>query len=397
MSASVGVEKANGDIIRGRALLDTCATVHFITEEFSQRLNLPVRPCNITISAINGIDTRSNGSVEVLFYLIHSQFSKKLSFLTVPKIADTVPNEHFPRSSIRIPAKLKLADPQFHIPRSVDMLIGSGATLSLFSIGQINLSRNGCDLYLQKTQLGWVVVGGVSSHNGKKIAICKLTELSKQIEKFCLLEENSAKHSGLSEDSECEGHYVQNTTRDTTGKYIVRLPFRTRVKMLSKSQVIALRRFYALQGKLNANEALKKEYSRVMRGWISSDHMTPLETEWENGYYMPHHAVFKDTSAITQLRVVFDASAKLNTGVSLNDILMTVTFGVSVAPFLAIRTVQQLADDEGDDLKIGAKTLKHDFYVDDLSTGANSVGELLQIRNKTTDILNRGGMTIRQW
>lgn len=45
------------------------------------------------------------------------------------------------------------------MPRSIDLLIGAGTTFSLFSDGQIDLSSEGHDLYLQKTRLGWIVAG----------------------------------------------------------------------------------------------------------------------------------------------------------------------------------------------------------------------------------------------
>lgn len=39
-------------------------------------------------------------------------------------------------------------------------------------------------------------------------------------------------------------------------------------------------------------------------------------------YYIPYHAVFKESNTTTKLRVVFDASMKSTSNVSLNDILM---------------------------------------------------------------------------
>lgn len=39
-------------------------------------------------------------------------------------------------------------------------------------------------------------------------------------------------------------------------------------------------------------------------------------------YYVPHHGVLREDSSTTKLRVVFDASAPLSSGIALNDLEM---------------------------------------------------------------------------
>lgn len=375
----------------------------------------------------------------------------------IPRISDRTPNKAFPRKSINIPRNINLADPQFYLPQKIDMLIGSGTTMSLLSIGQINLSRDGLDLFLQKTQLRWTIAGGTArTINGNQV-FCQLTELRKQIERFWLLDDANAFQIKTIENNGCEMHFVKNVTRDISGCYTVRLPFRIQNPDFGDSRSIALRRFVGMRKKLDSDPELKCNYYRVMNEYINSGHMSQVTDESLNGYYLPHHAVIKATSATTKTRVVFDASAKSSKGVSSNDTLMvgptiqlklfkhlvrfctfkyvltadiakmyrqvwihpderryqrifwlhadkiqvfqlnTVTFGISSAPFLAIRRIQKLASDESSDFPIGAKTLHNNFYVDDLLSGANTLEELIHISDEVIEILKSGGFDIRQW
>ncbi|XP_043604779.1 uncharacterized protein LOC122577510 [Bombus pyrosoma] len=166
--------------------------------------------------------------------------------------------------------------------------------------------------------------------------------------------------------------------------------------------------------------------------------MTRISTDNadDSGYYLPHHGVIKASSETTKVRVVFDGSAATSTGVSLNetlytgpklqedlvDILLrfrlhqyvltgdiekmyrqflvrpedrryqkivwrnengeieayqlnTVTFGLSAAPYLALRCLKQLADDEGHRFPRASSALQRDFYVDDALTGADTKEE----------------------
>ena len=178
-----------------------------------------------------------------------------------------------------------------------------------------------------------------------------------------------------------------------------------------------------------------------------------------DGYYLPHHAVVKSSSLTTKTRVVFDGSAKTSSGISLNETLLvgptiqddlfsivlrfrsfvyaltadiqqmyrqvrvaqedskfqkiiwrfnpnesiktyslnTVTFGTACAPFLAIRTLHKLAEDECESHPTASQVLKRDFYVDDLLTGAQTLQEALKLRNDLINLLQKGGFNLRKW
>lgn len=82
----------------------------------------------------------SRGMVRITIQAMRGEFTKELTCLIMPAIAERIPSEIISRDTIQIPSNIQLADPEFHITRAIDVLIGSGATLSLLSIGQINLS-----------------------------------------------------------------------------------------------------------------------------------------------------------------------------------------------------------------------------------------------------------------
>lgn len=124
------------------------------------------------------------------------------------------------------------------------------------------------------------------------------------------------------EERECETHFSTYTTRFEQGRYIVRLPFTNKRSLLGDSRAMALRRFYSLERKLQTNTELKAQYTEFLEEYIRLGHMTETGDDNEPGYYLSHHAVIKESSTTTKVRVVFDASAKTNTEVSLNETLL---------------------------------------------------------------------------
>ncbi|XP_037944367.1 uncharacterized protein LOC119677170 [Teleopsis dalmanni] len=72
--------------------------------------------------------------------------------------------------------------------------------------------------------------------------------------------------------------------------------------------------------------------------------------------------------------------------------LNTVTYGTSPAPFL-----NYLSDLYKNSHSVGARVIRHDFYVDDLLTGADSLKKLETIRTQCTEILDSAGLKLAKW
>ncbi|XP_011882138.1 PREDICTED: uncharacterized protein LOC105569894, partial [Vollenhovia emeryi] len=250
-------------------------------------------------------------------------------------------------------------------------------------------------------------------------------------------------------------------SRDVSGRFVVRLPFRDNKKQLGDSREIALRRLSYLERKFKTNQEFYNQYSSFMREYIKLNHMSIVNSESTimNPTYLPHHGVLHESSLTTKLRVVFDGSVRTTAGISLNDTVMigarlqdnlidimlrfrlhaiaitadlkkmyrqilvheadrdyqrilwrssvgepirefrlnTVTYGLSCAPFLAVRCVRHLASNADDRLMQASQVLLNDLYVDDILTGVSSIDEATDLIKQLKELLNDGGFEPHKW
>ena len=77
--------------------------------------------------------------------------------------------------------------------------------------------------------------------------------------------------------------------------------------------------------------------------------------------------------------------------------LLTVTYGMACAPYLAIRTLKQLSADEVDRYPYAASCLLNDVYMDDVISGADTVSAALHIQKELLSLLKAGGFKLRKW
>lgn len=77
--------------------------------------------------------------------------------------------------------------------------------------------------------------------------------------------------------------------------------------------------------------------------------------------------------------------------------LTTVTYVTAPAPYLAIRVLLQLAEDEGGRYPQAAEVRRRNTYIDDIMAGADTKEEALSVRRQTVDLLRAAGFELSKW
>ncbi|XP_011173050.1 uncharacterized protein LOC105205391 [Solenopsis invicta] len=77
--------------------------------------------------------------------------------------------------------------------------------------------------------------------------------------------------------------------------------------------------------------------------------------------------------------------------------LNTITYGTSSAPFLATRCLTEIAQLHHSKHPAAAEIIRRDFYVDDLLTGKDEIGELVKLQRDIIQILKTAQFELRKW
>lgn len=446
-----------------RALLDSASQANLISKRLQQLLRLNLHKANIEITGVDGTSTQIQHTSITHIRSRINNMSVPVEFLVVNKVTSDLPTVSVTTMNWNIPPEIKLADPEFHVSRNVDMIIGAEHYYKFIKNGRIHLESHLPTLI--ESEFGWLVSGRAETSTNTYSVVCHVNtmeNLENKIEKFWRIEEVQSQNYSV-EERKCEEIYQQTTTRNEEGRYVVQLPKRDNFQdMIGESKEVALKRFQYLERKFEKNPSLKSEYDKFMLEYLQLGHMELInerKLDSPNECYLPHHAVFKEDSTTTKVRVVFDGSAKTSTGFSLNQALLvgpvvqqellaivtrfrkhrialvadaekmyrqtlvapsdrpfqkilyrfrtsepvqtytlnTVTYGLSPSSFLATRTLLQLAADEGGKYPLAKAVLEKDFYVDDLISGEESEEKAIQLRNELNELLAKGGFTLRKW
>ncbi|XP_026324392.1 uncharacterized protein LOC113233481 [Hyposmocoma kahamanoa] len=405
---------ADGTYTTMRALLDQGSQTTLITENAAQLLGLKRHSIHASVSGIGTSPNKCKGKVELHCKSLFNNYEFTTEALVMTK----------------------LADPDYNISRPVDILLDAKVYAEIIMDGLLKSSPD--QPIAQQTQMGWILSGSITKSFNCHVVINNIEDISNYWE----LEDITETKRQLTKDEQfCEDYYTKTTRRLTNGTYEVRLPMKEGFeKQLGQSKPTAVAQYMQLERKLAKNPQLSERYHAFMKEYDAMHHMKICTDKRSTECYLPHHGVLKEDSTTTKLRTVFNASQLTSSGYSLNDLmecgpklqsdlqllllswrgykyvytadcekmyrmiwlheedqhlqkiiwrdqhnilreyqLCTVTYGMKAAPFLAIRTLQQLANDDASLYPLAADVLKNKFYVDDLLHGNNSIEEAKQV------------------
>jgi hypothetical protein len=448
-----------------RALIDQGSQASFITTSAAQRLGL--RRQRI-FSKITGVDPNlSATSKEVvgfnLFSVNNDVAIVKVKAHILRTLASILPGREMQVTLSSEMISLPLADPTFCKPSSIDLLLGAEVHAQIIVDGLKKYNS----IIAQNSHLGWLISGKIGSEHteiNEVLLLHSQFERDDILQRFWESEElNTKTRKQTASELECEKIFDETHSRDSSGRYVVALPFSTYNGIpLGESKQLAVKRLLHMERRFQRDNIFYERYKDFMDEYETLGHMEKVLTtqiDTSSTCYLPHHGVLREESVTTKLRVVFDGSAETSTGTSLNEKLLigpalqndigdiflrwrkhkiclvadiqrmyrqilvrkedqdyqrivwrksstdpiveyrlrTVTYGTSCAPYLAIKVLHQLANDERKLFPNAASVLENDFYVDDLLSGCDCEEEAVMLCKDLVLLLQRGGFLLHKW
>ena len=474
MTSQVNLTGPTGKVITVRALLDSGSTLSILSSKVMKHLFLNKIGKYVSISGVSNKSTKKDHPLAkvTLSSNFKQDWSRKITVAGMDELTRELPLQeaHYVRSMDHI-KHLSLADEQFDQPGKIDILLGQNIWRHLFLEGKSKGTEDQPEAWL--TVFGWTILGtyNPNSQAGAQSAITYVispTEggltTDQWLCKFWQLEEPSAYVTEKTPtEVKVEEFYERTHSYDSTqNQYTVRLPRSEDKSGLGESRTQALNRARANERSLIRKDKLL-QFQAVMQEYLDLGHAQPISLKKHQPtagiYYMPIHAVFKESSTTTKVRAVFDASAKTTNQKSLNDLLAVgptlhptldqillvfrsyavvisgditkmyrevllhpedrplhrfiwrpnedsqwkdyemsrVTFGVAVSPYLAVKTLQQAAQDFGKDYPQAQWHIRNSFYVDDLMGGADTPKDAIELYHNLCHILSQASFHLRKW
>lgn len=370
-----------------------------------------------------------------------------------------VPSRMLNPNAFRNSTAIQMADPEFWKPNEISIILGAGFFAKMI-ISVVERTMDGTAVLETEIGIVIFGTESeqIDENTGQVLSTIEYNEeeqLDKLLERLWLQDEIKPMPKLTQEEMEVEKHFVETHYRDKNGRFVTKIPLTGKINNLGSSRQIALRRYMYSERKRMKDANLNAHMIEKMRELIKLGYAVPVTEKQKPGeivYHIPYHCVAKG-------RVVYDASCKTDRGISLNEVqklgaklqkeldetlmrfrrhriaiyadirkmynqiqlakeqwnlqrvfwrenendplreywLTVIIFGLSSAPFIAVRSIIQCATEAKDKYPKAAKRIEEDFYMDDCVTGDDNEDQAIQLAGEMGKILKGAGFELRQW
>ncbi|XP_070526502.1 uncharacterized protein [Cardiocondyla obscurior] len=323
-TAKIFVKDRFGKLQVARALIDPGSKVLLVSKSLMQRLQLLRESDSTSIFGIGGhVSSYARGRVLLNIESdTKTLFSLQVSALILPRVTVAEINFENYANKWSYLSGLKLADPDFTSNLRTEIILGAAVYAIILEDGIRKGSVN--SPVAVKTSIGWILfgtAGGNSLGSGVAVHHCNTgADLSPLVSRFWQQEEIARTAASRSpDDQKCEEFFVKTHRRNESGRYVIRLPFKTAIK-------IAIKMFHSLEKRLDKQSEICPLYNEFMQEYENLEHMSMTSSTAPSNQavcYLPHHCVIKPARDKIKLRVVFNGSAQLDNNASLNKVLLS--------------------------------------------------------------------------
>ncbi|XP_023317282.1 uncharacterized protein LOC111694213 [Trichogramma pretiosum] len=148
---------------------------------------------------------------------------------------------------------VQLADPAFHRPDRVDCVIGADMYTSILLDG-LKKGPEGTPV-AQRTVFGWILTGeggDESTSRPQEVTVFHTIAeptLNQLLEKFWQIEDIAQTKHWTTKKQFCEDYFVKTTSRNSEGRFVVRLPFAAKTRF-EGSRDIALSCLFRMERRI---------------------------------------------------------------------------------------------------------------------------------------------------
>lgn len=306
---------------RIRFLLDTGSQYSFIRKNVSRKLGLRQNGrCELDVSGFAEKIVPLGECAEVEFITERNQGRVKLSAYESTKLCSTV---NLNVTSMSYPEwMVPLADEWDDSSAVIDGIIGSD---QYYSIVTGKIAPIGKGLYAIETIFGYTI-GGKNETNESlswsKPCVFVSSSVNNDIRSLWELEA-----IGISDKTQSAPE-LEISVQRKDGRYFVAWPIKddNLFKNMDSYEEQAKRRFQSILNRLRNDEFLYAEYKKILDDYILRGIIEPIPVDEIDSSrpvrFLPHHPVVTGDGK-KKVRIVFDASAKDDKGISLNDVMET--------------------------------------------------------------------------